>query len=313
MTARRQLNFNCRQCSRLDNGRAVAHANAQSFSKLNALAYDKAIALREASVKLHAAPLFRRSIRFSRNLAFRCSVSLTVGLLAISHRAEAKVFRNSYIAFELPDQWDCSREQTEWVCYSSASEKVGKAIIILTAKEVGPADNLNEYEAHLRAARMIANRTGQPVQSRVLKVERRTIANDTWVDGMHESSEVQDFFTRYLATTKDKIAVLVTFSAHKLHYAEFSNDFIRAIDSLRIVATKDQMNGQAGGSAGGIPGGETLGRSGFVGLGDGAEAALDEGNANGGGNSSARNLLGLAVIVLAIGAFLLIRSKRSKK
>lgn len=54
-------------------------------------------------------------------------------------------------------------------------------------------------------------------------------------------SEVTSYYTRYLATIKDRIAILVTFSAHQAHYTKYSKDFIRAIESLRVVATKDLL------------------------------------------------------------------------
>ncbi|MCB0408169.1 MAG: hypothetical protein KDD34_08200, partial [Bdellovibrionales bacterium] len=50
------------------------------------------------------------------------------------------------------------------------------------------------------------------------------------------------YYTRYLATIKDRIAILVTFSAHKAHYTKYSNDFIKAIDSLIVVADKKLLN-----------------------------------------------------------------------
>ena len=55
---------------------------------------------------------------------------------------------------------------------------------------------------------------------------------------MHLGSEIPHYYTRYLATLKGNIAVLVTFSAHKLFYSKYSSEFFRAIKSLRVLATK---------------------------------------------------------------------------
>jgi hypothetical protein len=75
---------------------------------------------------------------------------------------------------------------------------------------------------------------------------------------MHLGSEVGPYFTRYLATIKDKIAILVTFSAHKEHYTKYSADFIKAVESLRVVATKDTLGNRSvpdlGGPANGVVG-----------------------------------------------------------
>jgi hypothetical protein len=234
-------------------------------------------------------------------------------ILAFSTTAHAKLFKNAYVSFELPDKWDCVLEQTEWVCRPNAQDIAQQAIIILTAKEVGPNDSLPQYMTHLKAPRAIASRSGQPMQSQVMKVEQRNIANQPWIDGMHLGSEVQNYYTRYLATTKDKIAVLVTFSAHKLAYTKFSNDFFRAIESLRVVATKSLLSGNGSGVGGG-PGSETLGINSGIGLGGDGEPPPEEGaGGKGAGIKAVRNILGLAVILAAIGIFLVLKRGKKKK
>src|SRR6185312_5686077 len=148
--------------------------------------------------------------------------SLLLFTLMVCGTAHAKRFRNAYVSFELPPNWNCKLEGSEWVCENEFSNKTKEAIIILTAKE-------------------------------------RMISNQMWIDGMHLGSEVGPYFTRYLATIKDKIAILVTFSAHKEQYTKYSADFIKAIESLRVVATKDSL-GDRGGGVGFGPGvGETIG------------------------------------------------------
>lgn len=228
--------------------------------------------------------------------------------------AEAKVFRNAYVSFELPEKWDCVLEQTEWVCRTNKSGTDNReAVIILTAKEIGPSDSLPFYMQHLKTPRTIASRIGQPMQSTVYKVEQRNIANHPWVDGMHLASEVPSYYTRYLATTKDKIAILVTFSAHRLHYTKYSSDFFRAIESLRVVASKSLLNGQGTGGAGFGPGSEVLGVGAQgVGLADMQELP-EEGSNSGGFGDMATSILGLAVLIGAVGAYLLLKKGKKKR
>jgi hypothetical protein len=163
--------------------------------------------------------------------------------LAIGHSASAKRFRNAYVSFDLPPNWDCKLEGAEWVCENNYSKKQKEAIIILTAKEVGPSDTLAAYTTALQTPRILPGKGGAPMKSKVIHVQQRTIANQMWIDGMHEGSEVSAYFTRYMATIKDRIAILVTFSAHKEHFSKYANDFRQAIESLRVVATKDLLNG----------------------------------------------------------------------
>lgn len=228
--------------------------------------------------------------------------------------AHAKVFRNSYISFEIADRWDCQLEQTEWVCRTRpGGNDQREAIVILTAKEVGPSDSLPAYEQHLKTPRSIASRTGQPMMSRVEKVDIRQINSHQWVDGMHFSSEIPNYYTRYLATTKDKIAVLVTFSAHKQHYTKYANDFFQTIESLRVIATPGLMGGGAGGGAG-IPGSGILGSAMSGGAGMAAGDDLPPEGSGQGAKGTMQNQMMLAIAaVLALLGFFLFAGRGSKK
>jgi hypothetical protein len=235
-----------------------------------------------------------------------------LAVLAPNESATAKTFRNAYVSFELADRWDCALEQTEWVCRTSPGPTDSReAMIILTAKEVGPSDSLNAYQQHLKTPRSIFSRSGQPIQSRILKVEQRNINQHAWIDGMHEASEIPNYYTRYLATTKDKIAVLVTFSAHKNHYSKYSSDFYRAIESLRVIATKNLMGGGAGGAGGvGIPGAGMLGSSNTGSMGIGEE--LPEEGSGGGSDVTTKAAMALAALLLLGGLYLVLGKKKKK-
>jgi hypothetical protein len=185
--------------------------------------------------------------------------TLLVFLLLASGQAYAKRFRNAYVSFELPPNWNCKLEGSEWVCENDYAGKTKEAIIILTAKEVGPNDTLAAYMAHLQTPRTIPGRGGAPTKSQIIHVKERMIYNQMWIDGMHLGSEVGPYFTRYLATIKDKISILVTFSAHKEHYTKYSGDFIKAVESLRVVASKDTLGDHGGADGRGAGGSETIG------------------------------------------------------
>lgn len=176
----------------------------------------------------------------------RTFLLFTAVIFLYSPLSQAKLFRNAYVSFELPPNWNCNLEGTEWVCISQFSQKAKEAIIILTAKEVGPTDTFAAYMAHLKAPRTLPGPNGKPVNSKVYQVTQRQISDHPWIDGMHLGSEVTSYYTRYLATIKERIAILVTFSAHQTHYTKYSNDFLKAIQSLKVVASKDLLNNRAG-------------------------------------------------------------------
>lgn len=233
--------------------------------------------------------------------------SLLMFVLLVCGTAHAKRFRNAYVSFELPPNWNCKLEGSEWVCENDFAGKTKEAIVILTAKEVGPTDTLAAYLAHLQTPRIITGRGGAPTKSQIIHVKERMIGNQMWIDGMHLGSEVGPYFTRYLATIKDKISILVTFSAHKEHYTKYSGDFIKAVESLRVVASKDTLGDSK--SVEGRQGGETIGMP--TGQGPtpyGTEILPEEGQ----GRSKGKyfNWLIIALVLGGIGGFFYMRNQK---
>jgi hypothetical protein len=54
------------------------------------------------------------------------------------------------------------------------------------------------------------------------------------VDSLQQGSEIPGFYTRYVATTKDKIAALVTYSIAETVYAKWSKPMDDVIESMEI-------------------------------------------------------------------------------
>lgn len=222
-------------------------------------------------------------------------------------QAEAKVFRNAYIAFEMPENWKCNLEVTEWVCRAETGKESREAIIILTAKEVGPTDSFPLYEQHLNNPIKIQLKTGGTAESKIVYKAKSVNVNDqTWVDGLHLGSEVPNYFTRYLATTKEKIAILLTLSAHKNHYTKYSQEFFKTVMSLRVIASKNLLS-KPDLSSGIRPGSETLG----AGIGNAmpTDMLADEPSDKGGGKSI---YILVALALAAAGLYLFIRNRRKK-
>lgn len=167
----------------------------------------------------------------------------TILFCLVSFNAQSRTFKNAYISFEMQDNWKCNLEQTEWVCRADDPQEAKEAVIILTAKEKGPTDSFEIYETHMNSSISSVSKAGIPLTSTVkYKAIRLKINEQPWLDGLHGDSEVQSYFTRYLATIKDQIAILVTFSAHNKLYAKHSPNFDKTIRSLRVIATKDLMS-----------------------------------------------------------------------
>jgi len=222
----------------------------------------------------------------------------------------AKVFSNSYVSFQLPPNWNCKVAGTEWVCRSSNNDQAKQAIIVLTAKEVGPNDNFAYYNQYLKVAKTPKNRDGTvATSSKVQHLKTLQIANHPWVDGLHLGSLLPNFYSRYLVTIKEKIAVLVTFSAKKEFYTLYSPHFFEAINSLRVTATANNKN------MSGLKGpGEELGQLNVdmdseSWTGDDAAMSADAGTD---GSNSNMLIYGAALLMIGGASYILIRKKRKK-
>ncbi len=167
-----------------------------------------------------------------------------------SFSAFGKKFATSYVSFDLLNNWHCFPEGTEWICANKMKTKSKEATIILTAKQKGPSDRLDQYMKYLKESRKIQGKKAAPaVTSKVFHVKKRSIQRHQWVDGFHSGSEVPGYYTRYLVTTKGSLSVLVTYSAHKNHYKKYAADFASSINSLRVL--KSGFGSSYKGSGGG--------------------------------------------------------------
>ena len=159
-----------------------------------------------------------------------CSAVVFSCVFFLKQEVSAKIFRNSYVSFELPNDWKCKLEDTTWICINKKENKLKKtALIILTAKEKGPSDSFEIFESYLKTPRL---NKGKP--STVMYVNNRTINNHRWIDSLHQRSEAPSFWTRYVATIHGGLSILVTYSSHVKFYTKYSADFIASVQSLKL-------------------------------------------------------------------------------
>lgn len=236
------------------------------------------------------------------NLSVAC-----LGLLLSPAHAQAKIFRNAYVSFELPDTWKCVLEHTEWVCRSEIDKQAKEAIIILTAKEVGPTDSFESYVTHLSVPLNTSSKLAG-VPSKIIYPPKRIQINDQpWVDGLHIASEIPNYYTRYLATIKDKVAVLVTFSAHSKFYTNYSQDFFKAVQSLRVIAAKNLLGRP---DVALRPGGESLGAPISASMPADMTGAEPPPPSRSGSSKTKTLLFSLAGLLLAGAVFILLKMKK---
>lgn len=157
-------------------------------------------------------------------------------------QAFASKFANQFVEFELPPQWQCNLEGAEWVCQSTNEEKKRDAIIVLAAKLKGDQDSLDQYLAHLKAAKQFTSVQGKPMQSEAKYAKTVDINGQAWVDSLHMESEIPGFYTRYLATVKQDIGVLVTYSINRAKYQQYLDQFETMVKTLKVFRKPGGVN-----------------------------------------------------------------------
>jgi len=167
---------------------------------------------------------------------------LLAGLFLLPHPSYSAKFANQFTEFELPPQWTCNLEGAEWVCQSTNDQKKRDAIIVLAAKLKGDQDSLDQYLTYLKAAKTYTNVQGKSVKSEPKYAQTSNINGHPWVDGLHFESEVPGFFTRYLATVKDDIGVLITYSISKAKYQQYLADFDSMTKTLKVFRKAGGIN-----------------------------------------------------------------------
>ena len=150
--------------------------------------------------------------------------------------SSAKKFSTSYVSFDLLNNWHCFPEATDWVCTNKMNTKSTEATILLTAKQTGPSDSLAQYLNYLKQPRNVKEKNSNKILlSKVFHSKQRIIHQHPWIDGFQSGSEIPDYYTRYLVTKKGSVAILVTYTAHKDHHKKYASDFAKSVSSLRVL------------------------------------------------------------------------------
>lgn len=159
-------------------------------------------------------------------------------LLCASRDAHALKFANSFTEFELPPQWSCALEGAAWTCETSDDTSQSDAVMVLAAKKKGDADTLAQYQEQLGKAKTVRVDDGTEVVSKPQYVKLTEINGAMWVDSMHLDSEMQGYATRYIATIKEDIAILITYSIEKTKVATYTPQFDALVRSIRVFRAR---------------------------------------------------------------------------
>lgn len=161
---------------------------------------------------------------------------LVVAVLFVSSNLFATKFANTYLEFDMPDSWHCQREGGQHVCQPINPDKRREAIIVMASKYKGPEDDMEKYMNRLKEKRMVKDLKGKPFENIIQFTRYSDLQGNSWVDSQQENSEIPGYVTRYLATVKNDLGIVITFSAFKTKFKDYSTDFYQMIQSIRVRA-----------------------------------------------------------------------------
>ena len=147
----------------------------------------------------------------------------------------------SYICFDRPKTWTCKSEGIHLICHNKIKKLAKEAVIIAVAKETGRQDSVSQYINYLKNKKEFKTKRGKPITSKVFHSKQRNVNRHLWADGFHLASEIPNYYTRYLGSTKKGLAVLVTYTAHKKKWSKYAKDFNRSIQTLRFLNVEESI------------------------------------------------------------------------
>lgn len=159
---------------------------------------------------------------------------LAVVCVLCARPSDSAKFQNSVIEFDMPDFFSCVLERSTYSCQDTRPERQKESIIVFAAKYRGGSDNLAEYRSYLAHPKTWTTDQGTQVTSKVISVENVVRNGMTWVDAIHDDSEILGFRTHYLATMNNTVAILVTFSIKRSRYTALAPVFELVIRTLKL-------------------------------------------------------------------------------
>jgi hypothetical protein len=164
---------------------------------------------------------------------------LSVVFLCVLAPVPAWALKTAYVSFDHPEGWRCELSQGVWICQSTAEAERRDSVVLSIATMATEWDTIDNYLEYLKKPRTITDDQGKPLESKVTYARKRDINGITWIDSLQVNSELPGFWSRYVATVHNKLAILITYVVSQEHYQRLAPQFERMVGSLRPNAEFD--------------------------------------------------------------------------
>lgn len=183
--------------------------------------------------------------------------------LLLSVSVYAKTLETSYLKLNVPNSWQCQKIETIWSCVDP-SQEVKEAFLVVTAKNIGPEDNLVTFQKSLSKTRVIQNSDGKTIQSKVNFTKKVNFKGQSWIQALHQNSEILDYNTYYMSTVTDSLAITTSLSLYNKTQKKYADIVSKIFGSIQLkqyqqeqpsqanevsIATTDSKTSQAAGGA----------------------------------------------------------------
>ncbi len=148
----------------------------------------------------------------------------------------AKPITNNFIEMNVPDDWTCAQYAGEqWTCIPMDPAKVKDAIVVFSFAEQSPSDSMKLFYDYLNTSLTMTDPVTKKTEKSTPKnMQYKDIQGQTWVDSLHLSHAVPNYYTRYLATMKDGRSVLVSVTVDKAKYNIYMSLLYKMVESMRL-------------------------------------------------------------------------------
>lgn len=185
--------------------------------------------------------------------------SLKLGILFLTFGAlQCFGLETAYVSFDHPEGWRCELSQGVWICQNTTEPDRRESVVLSIATMATEWDTLDNYVKYLSESRTLKEDNGKTIKSKVTYARKRNINGVTWVDSLQHNSELPGFWSRYVATVQNKLAILITYIVSDEHYSRLAPQFEKMVSSLKPRADFD-LNVASKQGDGPIPGSTKLG------------------------------------------------------
>ncbi|MEZ4871552.1 MAG: hypothetical protein R2827_04750 [Bdellovibrionales bacterium] len=88
-------------------------------------------------------------------------------ILSFALPSLAKRFDTSYLTIEIPDQWDCQKEESYWVC-KDPRQPQAEILLFMFAKVAKAEDSVRGFWNQLSRSKTITSFNNLPIQSKYI-------------------------------------------------------------------------------------------------------------------------------------------------